>query len=454
MSQPQPQKLSFVMLIALVIGNMIGSGIYTLPAALAPFGSMAFVGWCFSAAGAIVLAIMFSNLSRTLVKTGGPYAYCRAGLGDFVGFLVAYNYWVAICVGNATVVVSLVGYLGVFFPLLNEHTVGYNPWFSFAIKVSFVWLTTLINCLGIRRAGEFQVFTVFLKVLPLLFIIIFGLHKIDFSVLVQAPLGENHISWIAAMTSAATLTLWAFVGLEAATIPAESAVDVRDIAKATLCGTLLAAVIYILSSIIIMSLIPIANLQNLSAPFSAAAQLLFGPQFAFIIGVSAIFSCLGSLNGWVLMQGQIPMAAARDGLFPVIFQKRNQDGTPIYGLIISSILVTLVLMLTVNQQLVKQFTFITLLATLGFLVPYFMTAMADLILLKKKQEKLNKKRFRRSIWIAILAGIYAFWMIIGAGRDIVFYGILLMLSSVPVYVLVLWQNKRAAMDTAREDMII
>lgn len=251
--QSQSQKLSFIMLIALVVGNMIGAGVYTLPAALAPFGGMALIGWCITATGAIILALMFCRLSRMIVQTGGPYAYCHAAFGDFVGFLVAYNYWVAICVGNATVVVSLVGYLGTFFSVLNEHAPGYNPWFSFAVKVSFVWLTTLINCLGVRRAGEFQLFTVFLKVLPLLLIILFGLHFIDTSAVTQAPLDEYKNTLFAAVSSSATLTLWAFIGLEAATIPAESALDVRDIAKATLYGTSLAALIYILSTAVIFS---------------------------------------------------------------------------------------------------------------------------------------------------------------------------------------------------------
>lgn len=439
----QPQKLNFLMLIALVIGNMIGSGIYTLPSAIAPYGSMAIFAWIFTAMGALMLALMFANLSRTVVQTGGPYTYCRAGFGDFVGFLVAYNYWIAIWVGNAAVTVALVGYLGIFFPVLNEHALNYDPSISFVVKVIAVWGLTIINSLGVRRAGEVQVVTVFFKVFPLLLIIIFGLPMVDTHQIFQLPADSSHLSLFSALTSAATLTLWAFIGLEAATIPAENAEDVRDIAKATVGGTLIAAFVYILSTIVIMGLIPSSRLHTLSAPFSDVAALIFGTKFAVVIGLSAIFSCLGSLNGWVLMQGQIPMAAARDGLFPRIFQKKNKYGAPVHGLCISSSLVTLVLLLTTHKSLVAQFTFITLLATLAFLIPYFITAMADLMLLKKNPEHLDKKRRRRSIGIAILAGAYAFWVIIGAGKQTVFYGILLILSSVPVYVLMVWQNRRA-----------
>lgn len=440
--QQSPQKLSFLMLIALVVGNMIGAGIYTLPAATAPYGAVAIFGWIFTALGALLLALMFANLSRTLVKTGGPYAYCRAGFGDFVGFLVAYNYWIAIWVGNAAVSVALAGYLGIFFPPLNEHALSYDPWVSFFVKAAIVWGMTFINSLGVRRVGEVQVFTVFIKVLPLLLIIIFGLSLIDTHQVFQWPSNGHNTSFFSLLTSAATLTLWAFIGIEAATIPSESAQDVRDISKATIWGSLITAFIYILSTIVIMGLIPSEKLATMSAPFNDAAALIFGTKFAIVISVSAIFSCLGGLNGWILMQGQIPMAAARDGLFPQMFAKKNKNGAPIYGLCISSTLVTLMLLLTTSQKLIAQFTFITLLATLSILIPYFLTAMADLILLSRNPEHLDKKRLRNSLIIAILAGAYAFWAIVGAGMEIVFYGILLILSSVPVYVLMMWRRER------------
>lgn len=437
-----PPRLSFLMLIALVIGNMIGAGIYTLPASLAPYGGMAILGWVFTTLGALVLALMFANLSRTLVKSGGPYAYCHAAFGDFIGFLVAYNYWVAMWVANAAVAVSLAAYLGIFFPVLDEHALVYSPWVSFAVKVFVIWVITGINGLGVRKAGEVQVITLVFKLLPLLIIIGFGLPLIDMHQVFQLPLaGGDKTTLLSSLTHAATLTLWAFIGLEAATIPSESALDIRDVAKATVWGTLIAAFIYILSTVVVMGIIAPVELGHLSAPFSEVATRLFGAKFAFIIGISAIFSCLGCLNGWTLMLGQIPMAAARDGLFPPLFAKQNRQGVPMQGLMVSSGLVTLLLLLTTHQKLVSQFTFITLLATLAFLVPYFITAMADLILLKKNPEHLNKRRLRQSVLIAALAGAYAFWTIAGSGSEIVFYGTLLILSSVPVYVFLLWRRK-------------
>lgn len=436
-----PQQLSFLMLTALVIGNMIGAGIYTLPSAIAPYGGVAIFAWIFTALGALMLALLFANLSRTLVKSGGPYAYCRAALGDFVGFLVAYNYWIAIWIGNAAVSVSLAGYLGTFFAPLNEHTLVYNPWLSFGVKVALVWFMTFINTLGVRRVGEVQVITVFLKVLPLLLIILFGLPLIDWHHLFQLPESQANHSLFSSLTSAATLTLWAFIGIEAATVPSESAQDVRDIAKATVWGTLITASIYILSTMVVMGLIPTATLSHLSAPFNDAAALIFGHPFAVMISISAVVSCLGGLNGWILMQGQIPMAAARDGLFPQWFAKQNKQGAPVYSLCLSSGCVTLLLLLTTRQTLVAQFTFITLLATLAILVPYLLTAISDLILLKKNPEQLTKKRRCQAAIIAVLAGGYAAWAIWGGGLEMIGYGSLLMLTSVPVYGLMQWRKR-------------
>lgn len=437
-----PQQLSFLMLTALVIGNMIGAGIYTLPSAIAPYGGVAVFAWIFTALGALMLALLFANLSRTLVKSGGPYAYCRAALGDFVGFLVAYNYWIAIWIGNAAVSVSLAGYLSTFFAPLNEHTLVYNPWLSFGVKVALVWFMTFINTLGVRRVGEVQVITVFLKVLPLLLIILFGLPLIDWHHLFQLPSSQANHSLFSSLTSAATMTLWAFIGIEAATVPSESAQDVRDVAKATVWGTLITASIYILSTIVVMGLIPTTTLSHLSAPFNDAAALIFGRPFAIMISVSAVVSCLGGLNGWILMQGQIPMAAARDGLFPQWFAKQNKQGAPIYSLCLSSGCVTLLLLLTTRQTLVAQFTFITLLATLAILVPYLLTAIADLILLKKNPEHLTKKRRCQAAIIAVLAGGYAAWAIWGGGLEMIGYGSLLMLTSVPVYGLMQWRKRK------------
>lgn len=428
MSQEHINKsLGFWTLTALVAGNMIGSGVFMLPAALAAFGSIGIFAWMLTAAGTMILAIVFARLSRLLPRTGGPYAYCREAFGDFIGFQVAYNYWIALWIGNAAIVVTLVSYLGVFWPQLDT-----NPYLSFATSLAFIWLITFINIAGVKEAGRTQIITTILKLIPLLVIAVVGLLFIK-----KANIADFNVSGksnFAALTGAATLTMWAFIGFESATVPAEHVINPRkNIPKATIVGTSIAALVYILSTISIMGVMPMAQLAKSSSPFADAANLMFGPWAHWIIAAAAVIACFGTLNGWILMQGQIPLAAAKDGLFPKQFEKVNKAGSPVFGLIISSLLISILLAMRYGASLVDQFTLISLLATLASLIPYIYTSVAEVMFYVKEREKFNPKRLTSSVILATIAFSYTYWLIYGAGREIVFYGVLLLLSSIPVY---------------------
>ncbi len=160
-------------LTALVAGNMIGSGAFLLPASLANFGSIGILGWICTAIGSICLALVFAKLSGLFPKTGGPYAYCREGFGDFIGFQVAYNYWIALWVGNAAIALAFIGYLGVFWPALVQ-----NRLITTLASIATIWLITFINLAGVKQAGKVQLVTMILKLIPLLLIGIVGLFYI------------------------------------------------------------------------------------------------------------------------------------------------------------------------------------------------------------------------------------------------------------------------------------
>ncbi len=430
MSLEQTTKsLGFWTLTALVAGNMIGSGIFMLPASLAAFGSIGIFAWILTAAGTMILAIVFARLSRLLPKTGGPYAYCREAYGDFIGFQVAYNYWIALWVGNAAIVVTLISYLGVFWPELNTHSS-----LSFMLSLAIIWLITAINIIGIKEAGKTQIITTILKLIPLLGVALIGLFFIHKDNLMHFNIsGKSNFS---ALTGAATLTMWAFIGFESATIPAGHVINPRrNIPRATIVGTSVAALVYILSTISVMGIVPMAQLAHSSSPFALAANVMLGPWANWIIAAAAVIACFGTLNGWIMMQGQIPLAAAKDGLFPKPFEKVNKVGSPALGLIVSSMLISLLLAMRYEASLVDQFTFISLLATLASLIPYIYTSVAEVMIYLKEREKFNKKRFMGSATLAILAFAYTYWLIYGAGVQIVFYGVLLLLSSIPIYLI-------------------
>lgn len=426
--------LNLWMLTALVAGNMVGSGIFLLPAALASYGSISLLSWLITAGGAILLALVFAKLSTMVRKIGGPYAYAREGFGDFIGFQVAYNYWIALWVGNAAIAVAFVGYLGVFFPFVSSTAINTG-----ITAIITVWLLTFVNIIGVRQAGIVQLVTTILKFLPLILIATVGLFFIQGHNLTD-HFNVSGKSNLAAITGAATLTLWSFIGLESATVPADDVENpVVNIPKATIIGTLVTAAVYILSTTAVMGIIPAEQLMRSNAPYADAAQVVFGHWGAMFVAAGAVISCFGALNGWTLLQGQIPLASARDGLFLKSFGRTSLSGTPTVGLLVTAVLITLLLLLTMNQGLVQQFTIIILLATLASLIPYLFTTMAELILFIREPEKYQGKRIFKSVMIAIFASIYSFWAIIGSGETTVFYGSLLWFSSIPVYVWMKWQ---------------
>lgn len=422
-------KLGLVTLTSLVTGNMVGSGIFILPADLARIGSISLLSWIFTSLGAFLLALVFSRMSVLIPKTGGPYAYADAGFGDFIGLQTAYNYWVAVWVGNCAVVVALIGYLRIFLPFMND------PFWGVLAGIGFVWIFTAINISGIHSVGVVQLVSTILKFVPLLIVAIFGwwyFHPEFIKNSFNLTTGSN----FSAFSHAATLTMWAFVGVESATVPAASVENPRrNIPLATLFGTLIAALIYMASSTAIMGMLPASELINSGSPFAAAAQVIFGTFGKWLVAAGAVISCLGALNGWTLLQGQVPMAAADDKLLPVIFSKRNKVNVPAWGLVITAIAMSIFLLMTVSPNLVDQFQLIILIAATTSLIAYFYTAVA-LIVVSREQ---NKNSFIYLI-VAIFASVYSVWAIFGAGKNIIFYVSMLVFSSIPLYAWMRWKR--------------
>jgi APA family basic amino acid/polyamine antiporter len=256
------------------------------------------------------------------------------------------------------------------------------------------------------------------------------------------PFNASGGSAFAAVTAVAALTLWAFVGLESATVPADEVRDPeRNIPRATIWGTIGTTLIYILSTIAVLGIIPAATLANSTAPFADAAETAFGGWAGNLVAIGAIIATFGSLNGWILLQGQIPMAAARDRLFPSRFANTNRAGVPVFGLVVSSVLVTLLMLANYTRSLVDLFTYMLLLATLTTLIPYAYSAAAQLMLFVKEREKFSGVRLARDAAIASLAFAYSVWAIYGAGQEVAFYGLLLLLAGIPVYVWMKWRNQ-------------
>jgi APA family basic amino acid/polyamine antiporter len=420
------------------MGNMIGSGIFLLPASLAPYGAVSLVGWIVSAAGSILLAIVFARLARFHPAAGGPYAYTKLAFGDLAGFLVAWGYWISVWCTLAALAVAFVGYLDPFVPSIVR-----RPASAAILAIAAVWLLTMVNIRGIAAAGRVQVVTTALKLVPLLLVGVAGLFFLDASHFAIADTGLRSLAH--GTTATATLTLWAFLGLECATIPAEEIENPHvTIPRATIVGTTVTAVMYIASTVGVMGLIAPDVLGRTSAPYAEAARVMAGDGAAAIVAAGAAISCFGALNGWILVAGQLPGAVARDGLFPPIFSRLSRYGTPSAAFVIGSALATALIAMNYTRRLVDLFTFIILLATLSTLVPYAFCSVAGLL-------SKESGGHRYPSLVHSLAFAYSVWAIAGAGADVVYWGFLLLVAGLPVYVMVKAPAARARREVAERE---
>ena len=430
------KKLGLWTSTSLVLGNMIGAGVFMMPSTLASFGGISILGWVASSVGAFLLAKIFAHLSKMMPGSdGGPYAYSKTVLGDFAGFLVAWGYLISVWCTNAAITVSFISALSTFIPALAT-----NSLLAVFTGLATIWILTWINTLGVLTSGKLQLITTILKVVPIFLVGIVGLFFIHWDNFL--PFNASGTSTLSAITATTTLTFFAFLGIECATIPSGSVENPeKTIARATLLGTLIATIVYILSTISIMGMIPAAQLKTTVTPFADAATLIWGAGAKYWVSAGVAIAAFGALNGYILIQGQLPAAIASDHLFPAIFKKRNSKGVPAIGVVISSVIVSIFTMMNYTKGLVDQFKFLILLTTLTVLIPYLFSTAAYIIF-RFKESNLTKWVRYSAILLAGLAFLFFMWMIIGSGQEIVYWGFVLCMSSIPVYVLgVVKRNK-------------
>ena len=415
------QPLGLWTAIALVVGSMIGSGVFLLPATLASYGAASLLGWGLTLFGALLLAIVYSWLSKKITRAGGSYAYAHEAFGPGAGFFVAWSNWISMWCGNAALAVAFAGSLGAVFPEATS-----TPLRAAVASLAALWFCTLVNISGIREAGRMQLITTILKTVPLILFGIVGLAYVKADS--YQPFNPSGESLIAVTTATAAIALWAFLGFEAATIPSASIKDPeRTVPRATIIGMLIAGLATMLTCTVVIGLLPSEVLVKSAAPMADAATRLWGSSAGVAVGIVATISCFGALNGWVLLQAQIPLAAAKDHLFPSIFAKLNSRNAPVAGLLISSTLATAIVLSNYTQSLIKLFAFSILLSTAANLLPYAVSVAAWI--------KMNQKAPAYKLVIAGLAMIFALLALKGTGSEALLWGAGLLLMGVPVYLI-------------------
>ncbi len=421
--------LGFWALLALVVGNMIGSGIYLLPASLGPLGYNQIAGWLVTIGGAMCLAVVFARLGGRSPQAGGPYAYVNEAFGPLAGFVTAWSYWVMSWVGNAAVAVAVVSGLSLLVP-----EIGTTAGLPAVLAVGFVWLATAINLMGVRSAGRVQEITVLLKLLPLILLIVLALQML-LSGAPQAPNSGVAIS-SGAISAAVGLTFWGFLGLESATVPADKVENAaRDIPRATLWGVLLTGLVYLGISAAFALYMPIAEAAASPAPIADFLGSQLGGNVAAIVALFAAVSAFGTLNGWVLVQAEMPWAMARGGVFPRWFAAESSQGVPLRSHLVSSGLLSIITLMNYQRGLADLFVFIASVSLAAGLLTYLMTALAALRLIPGD---------RKLGLIAVIAAGFTVWAEWGLGGEAMIYGALLIAAGLPVY---WWVRSRARAST-------
>jgi APA family basic amino acid/polyamine antiporter len=404
--------------IALVMGNMIGSGVFLLPASLAPYGWDAVAGWIFTIAGSLILAYVIARLTVLMPDAGGTAQFITRAYGPLAGFAIGWIYWISVIFTNVTIAVAATANLSSILPALNR------PGAGALLSVGFLWATTGINLIGARAAGMTQLATTALKLIPIAAVLILLALMLGSGRAEIAPFPATGFT-SAGITASAALTLWALLGFESASVAADKVrCPARTIPRATLIGTAATGLIYLFVCSGIALTLPAAESQS-GSPFAAFVAHYWSTGPARAIAAFATISCLGALNGWTLLQGEVPLAMARGGELPRWLAGTSRNGTPVRALILSCGLGTAMLAANSLQGLVALFTAMALLSTSATLWLYVGCALAAL-------------RFRLVVPAALLGLAYACWTLWGAGLVPSGASFLLMAAGFPFY---LWARR-------------
>lgn len=412
--------------VALCVGNMVGTSIYTLPASLAATtGPLGVVAWVVTAAGYALVAVVYASLGVRYPRCGGPYVFAREAFGDAAGFATVWSYWVSAVVGNAAIVTSVVGYAAGFSPLIAGSRLG-----GFLLAQALVWGLCWINVRGVRESTRLQTAIMLVTIVPLLALSLLALGAFDPSHLVPfAPRGYGSIA------AGAALVVWAYAGIESATVAAEEVRDPRrTIGRGTMLGYAVATLVFLLIAFSVAGALPNADIAASARPLALVMERTVGPWAAAAIGVGAMVSGVGTLNGWTLMAGRIPVSAARDGLFfPALARLHPRHGTPHVALVVGSAVTSATLTMYFTRSLLGAFTFIALFGVLTTLVPHLLAMAAEVRLARRDPSRYTPGERRRAMIVAPLAFLFVLYTIYGVGLEVAMWGLGAMAAGVPLY---------------------
>lgn len=427
------RQIGFWSVLALVIGSQVGAGAFLMPAVLAPYGHFGSVGLLIATGAAICLAIMFATLCNSFPRTGGPHVYIKEAFGSHAAFFIGWSYWLVSWVSTTIVVIMSIQYLS---PFIGDR----SPTAYLMLEIVLLGLITILNLRGTQAAGKVEFVLTLLKFVPLLALPIIALFYFKKSNFVLAPaivpLGTTKL-----LGQAVILTLFSFLGVETGTTTAGAVKNpTKTIPRALIFGTACVALLYFFNVIGINGLIPAEILTHSKAPYTDAVQYIFHGNWHFVVAIIISLVCIGTANAWTLTSGQTILGLAEDNLMPKIFAKRNAQQAPIWGILISSIGMAIILIATAEKDLIKQLDLFINCSVTVFMFVYLMCGLAALKIYLSGSEKINLLQ-----WLAIITAIvFCAWVIIYAtsAHDL-FISSLFVLSGLPIYLFWYLRKKRS-----------
>lgn len=428
-------KLRLGALTALVIGSMVGSGVFSLPQNMAAgAGPLAIIiGWGITAVGMLALVFVYQSLAtRKPDLDAGPYAYARAGFGPFVGFNSAWGYWISAWVGNVSYAVIVFSALSYFFPSFGDG----NTWQAVLGASVLLWAIHFLIMAGVRQAAIVNLIVTVAKIAPIVLFagIVAVAFKIDVWSLDFTGLGNASLgSVMNQVKSTMLVTLWVFIGIEGASVFSARAERRKDIATATVLGFLTCLALYALVSLLSLGILNQPELAALKNPSMAGVlEAVVGPWGAIVINMALVVSVLGAFLAWTLLAAEIPHAAGRDGTMPKFFGHENARGVPSTSLLITNLLVQAFLIITLFAQSTYQALFY--IASAAILVPYiFSGAYAAKLAITGESYGAGENR-NGPMLIGLLATIYGLWLVYAAGLSYLFMCAVLYAPGIIFYV--------------------
>lgn len=434
-STAKETKLRLGALTALVIGSMVGSGVFSLPQNMAagagPLAIM--IGWGITAVGMLALVFVYQSLAtRKPELDAGPYAYAKAGFGPFVGFNSAWGYWISAWVGNVSYAVIVFSALSYFFPSFGEG----NTWQAVIGASILLWAIHFLIMAGVRQAAIVNLIVTVAKIAPIvLFIGIVAVafkvdvFNADFTGLGNASLG----SIMDQVKNTMLVTLWVFIGIEGASVFSARAERRKDIATATVLGFFTCLALYALVSLLSLGIISQPELAALRNPSMAGVlEAVVGPWGAVLINLALVVSVVGAFLSWTLLAAEVPHVAGKDGTMPAFFGHENARGVPSTSLVITNLLVQLFLIITLFAQSTYQALFY--IASAAILVPYiFSGAYAAKLAITGESYGAGETRNVPMV-MGLVATVYGLWLVYAAGLSYLFMCAILYAPGIVFYI--------------------